>query len=316
MSSTPTLNKHTALGFQLQPLEGTEVSDDILWVPFNSTLDFKIKTNRTQYRQADYSDYLHLLYSEGTWFEGGAPITLIPDATVITALHTWITARDSYNQGRFASVFMYDDARGIRAAMDVKVTEAMYRFEKGGLVGLELNLLGKKPGAASPAVNMPTARRTGPFLWKETAVTFDYGGVGALAATVDIESAEVRIDNHVEGAAEGMRITATSGQYPQKLYNIAGIDCTGSFSRDFLDSNVYDQFVLAAEDDFDTDTDGGIQFVMTRGGVTATLLVNRFQYIGDHGGDPSGSNEGRMVDSVEWQGLGNDAGTVAPLTLS
>jgi len=307
------LEKHCAFGFQIQDVEGTEKSDNVLWVPFRDTLDFKLQINKEEYRQADYNDYLHLLYSSGVWFEGGAPITLVPDATLWSSLMSWIQDRDSYNQGKFASVYMYDPVRGIRSVVDVKVREAAIAFEKGGPVTLELSLLGKRPGSATPEVSMHT--RVGPYLWKETAVTIDVGGVGSLSSTVDIESAEVRLDEHVEDAAEGLRITATNGQYPQKLYNVAGESCTGSLSRDFVDSSIYDVFESLADNNFSTDYDASIQFVMSRGGITATVLVNRMQWT-THTGDPGGTNEGRIPESLEWIGLGSDDGTTGPVTLS
>lgn len=312
--SNPALNKLTAFGFQVQDDEGTEASNSILWVPFNDTLDFKLRTNMEPYRQGDYNDYLHLIYSTGQWFEGGLPISLIPDATVIAALFSWITTRDSYNQGKFASCYIFDTTRRFRSAIDVKVQEATFRFEKGGLVRLDLQCVGKKPGTATPTISYPAGRRTGPFLWRETQVDLNTGG-SSLAENVDIESAEVRINNFVEDAAAGMRITDTNGQYPQKLYNVGGIDCTGSFSRDFLDTAVYDAFRAQAGNTFGTTYDAQVRFVMARGGVSATLMVNRLQFT-DHSADPNGTNEGRLVEDVPWQGLGSDDGETAPVTLT
>lgn len=314
MASTPTLNKLTAFGFQLQDAEGIEKNNAVLWVPFNDTLDFKLRTNMEPYRQSDYNDYLHLIYSTGQWFEGGLPISLIPDAAVLTPLFQWITKEGSYNQGLFASCYIYDTARTIRAAMDVKVREATFRFEKGGVVRLDLQCVGKKPGTGTPTISYAAGRRTGPFLWRETQVYLNTGGA-SLTENVDIEGAEVRIDRLLEDAAAGLRITGTNGQYPQKLYNLGGINCTGSFSRDFLNSAVYDTYLAQANDIFGTTYDAQVRFVMTRGGVTATLTVNRLQFT-DHTADPNGSNEGRIVEDVQWQGLGSDDGATAPVTLA
>lgn len=307
-----TLEKRTAFGFQIQGSKGSEISTDVLWVPFNDNLDFKLRTNPTDYRQADYNDYLHLMYSSGVWAEGGIPMSCNPDATVITSLLSWIQTRDTYNQGKWASVFLYDPVRGTRAFMDVKVREAVFRFTKGEPVRLDLQLVGLSDGADSPTVVMDN--REGPFLWWETAVTYDYGGAGSLSSTVDIEAAEVRIDNMLHDPADGLRITDTS-IHPQQLYNIGDIDCSGSFSRDFLDSNVYTAWINQASAPFITTYDGGIQFILTRGGASITILVNRFQYT-DHDAPYAGSNEGRVVEAAEWRGLGSDDGATAPITLS
>lgn len=312
--SNPALNKLTAFGFQLQDTEGTEASNSVLWVPFNDSLDFKLRTNMEPYRQADYNDYIHLIYSTGQWFEGGIPISLVPDAAVLTPLFQWITTRTSYNQGKFASVYIYDTTRGMRSAVDVKIREAAFRFEKGGLVRLDLQCVGKKPGSATPAIDYPAGRRTGPFLWRETQVNLNKGGA-SLTECFDIEGAEVRVDNLMEDAAAGLRITDTNGQHPQKLYNVGGINCTGSFSRDFLDTGVLDMFKAQANDTFGTTYDAQVSFVMARGAVTATLTVNRLQFT-DHSADPNGSNEGRLVEEVPWQGLGSDDGVTAPITLA
>jgi len=312
--SYPALEKLTAFGFQLQTEEGTEVADDVLWVPFNDALDFKLQTNMEPYRQGDYNDYLHLMFSTGQWFEGGVPVSLIPDVTVLTDLFAWITTRDSYNQGKWASVYMYDTTRGIRSVVDVKVREATFRFEKGGIVRLDLALVGKKPGTESPTISFAEGRRTGPFLWRETQVSLNTGGA-SLTETVDIEAAEVRIDNMVEEPAEGLRITDSNGQYPQKLYNVGAINCTGSFSRDFLDTSVYDAYKSQAGNTFGTTYDAQVQFILTRGAVSATLTVNRLQYT-EYAADPSGTNEGRITEEVSWQALGSDDGSTAPLTLS
>lgn len=309
----PALNKLTAFGFQLQTEEGTEASDSVLWVPFNDSLDFKLRTNMEPYRQGDYNDYIHLIYSTGQWYEGGIPISLIPDAAVLTPLFQWITTRDSYNQGKFASVFIYDTTRGMKSAVDVKVREATFRFEKGGLVRLDIQCVGKKPGSATPTINYPAGRRTGPFLWRETQVDLNKGGA-SLTETTDIESAEVRLDNIVEDAAAGLRITDTNGQYPQKMYNVGGINCTGSFSRDFIDTGIYDVLLSQANDVFGSTYDAQVRFVMARGGVTATLTVSRLQFT-DYAADPNGTNEGRIAEDVSWQGLGSEDGATAPVTL-
>lgn len=309
----PTLEKHTAFGFQIQSAEGSEVYDSVLWVPFNDTLDFKLRTNRTPYRQADYNDYLHMLYSGGIWAEGGAPVSFIPDATVWAALKSWLMDRDAYNQGKFASVYIYDTARGIRAFKDVKVREFAFRFTRGEPVRLDLQLVGKGPGSGNPTPDL-SGRRIGPFLWKETVVEIDYGGLGSMSVSVDIEGAEVRGDNMIHTPEEGMRITSTVNG-PVRLYNIGGQNVTGSFTRDFVDSTVYDIFVALGSDDFGTTYDGQLKFTLTRGGVSAEILVNRFQ-LTDHAADPAGTNEGRIVETVEWQGLGSTDGATAPLTLT
>lgn len=319
----PTLEKHTAFGFQIQAEEGTAISDNVLWCPFNDTLDFKLQGNREVYRQADMNDYLHLIYSTGVWFAGGAPIILQPVAGTLDAMIDWLTTRDSYNQAKWASCYLYDDARGLRGVMDAKIREATIRLAKGTPVALELQIAAKKPTTEAPT---PTVTDTGgPYLWRETTFDIDFGGAGSMSTIIDIEASDIRIDENLEDPAEGLRLTAAQGHFPQKLYNIGMYEATGSFSRDFLDTAVYDVWkALCGADpadandvplDFSTSVDAQINYLLSRGGISFNLLVNRCQYM-DHSADPAGSNVGRIVEAVEWQALGSDDGNTAPITLT
>lgn len=310
MAMTPGLSKHTAFGFQLQTVEGTEASDDVLWIPVDGTVDLKKRGNRTFPRQADYQEGQHLHYSAGEWADGSVPFTLVPDATVLADLMEWIVDRDSYNQGALATVYKYYE-RGntgvYESFIDCKVREATISLEKGRPVGLSLSVVGRKPGVATPTVTMKTI--TGPFLWKETEVKASYGGE-VLAKVLDIERAEIRIDNRVEDPGEGLRLVSDSdgGTYPVHIYNLAAAEITGSLTRDFITDAISTAFSQQVGDDFGSTYDAALKFTLARSGVSMVVDVNRVQWM-EPGPDFPGDNETRLTQDVEWRSLWEDTAT-------
>lgn len=304
----PALNKHTLFGFALQSTEGTAITTGLTWIPTTDRTDFAFQGNIQDFRQADYTNYQHLVYSSGAWWEGGWPISLQPVDGSLTNLVTWITSRPHYNQGRFATVVL-DDSLQARYAYDVKVATATFSFRKGEPINCTLQLIGKRTGSSC---TLSTPNTGGPYLWSDTAVTTgDYGDT--LSSDVNFESLEITIDNHVEAAEEGFRLTAAN--YPTRLYNIAGIDCFGSFDRDYVDTTWYDGYIAQIAAPFATTSNAAITAVLTRGGQALTFTMPRvIQKMVRR--EPDGSNEGRIVEGIDFKALGSDDGNTAPITLS
>jgi hypothetical protein len=304
------LNKHSLFGFQIQESEGVQASNAIIWTPFNDTMDFSRKATLEMYSQADGTDYNHLMFNSGQWYDGAAPIALIPTSGTIAALIDWIQTRDAYNQGKFATVYLYQRDTGVnQAIVDTKVRTATFRFEKRRPVMLSLDLVGKTPGT-TPAVGV--CDTGGPYLWSEAVVTQDLD-IGSLSETVDMETIEVTIDNKVQDATEGMRIT--SGVTPAHIYNTGDINCTGRFTVDYTDATLFNLFTQQLNYDFSIEGDVQLNIALARSAISLNLLVNRLKFT-EWRGNPNGTNDGIIPQEITWQGLGSDDGTVPPITLS
>lgn len=320
LTSRPSLSKHARFGFQLQAQEGVEISDDVIWVPFTDTLDFfDIVANMEVFRQADYTGYDHLMFSAGQWFDGNAPMGLFPltpVATVLTPLVDWIQSRDVYNQGEFATVFLRDE-QGIRSVVDTKVAEATVTVTKGRPITFVLRLVGKSPGTDTPSASPYTG---GPYIWQDGVIQVDFSpyGAGVLATDQEFESLEIRIDNVVEDAGEGLRIT--SGFNPRRLYNLSGIRATGTATRDYIDSNLYNQFLLQIADTFGTTADAALSLTLSRGGAQILFNLPRVRWTAVRQVAP-GDNESRRITNVDFTALGSDigdppTGASPPITLT
>ena len=315
---TPGLSKDTAFGFQLQTTEGTQASNSIIWIPVDGTVDFRHRANRTFHRQADYVEGEHLHYSAGEWAQGGFGFILMPNATVLTALLSWIMDRDDYNQGALASVYKlsrWGNTYRRECWIDCKVEEARISLEKGRPLSLALSLVGRKPGTFA---GTPTMTPGAPLLWKETYAQISMGGE-ALALTRDLERAEIVINNDVESPAEGLRLCYDDdgGKYPAHIYNKGAAIVSGSLTRDFVDDDLGAAFISQVGDDFGSTYDGTLKFTVARGGVGFELTVNRCQWLdGADGPDYPGSNDSRLTLGVDFHALMSDDGTTAPIEYS
>jgi len=304
------LNKHVLFGFQVQTTKGVQASDNIIWTPFSDTFDFNFRPNIEVFRQADNTDYEHLAYSRGHWWEGTAPVTIVPTAGTITELIDWIQTRDAYNQGKWASVYcLHRDVNVVKASYDVKVRRATLRLEKGNPAAFSLELAGLNTGT-SPSVG--TCATGGPYLWNEATIEQDLGA-GSYSPTADMELIEITLDNNLEDPADGLRIT--SGNTPQQLYNVAGVSCTGRIERDFVDNSYHALYLNQADSNFSDTYDAALRITLTRGGVTITLELPRVKFT-DWVANPSGTNEGRIREEITFVALGSDDGATAPIVLS
>ena len=109
----------------------------------------------------------------------------------------------------------------------------------------------------------------------------------------------------VEDPAEGLRLMA--GRHPQQLYNLSGLRCRGMISRDFVDSDVYADFAAGQE--------AALTVELTRGANVASISLPRVLYTESDLGLP-GSHEQRVVETVQFVGLGSVDGLTPPVVLA
>jgi len=318
LTTGPSLSKHARFGFALQSEEGVaeESAENVNWVPWNDTLDFARVGNVETYRQADYTDYDHLVFSSGQWFEGGVPVALQAVEASLDDLITWITDRSTmgYNQGRFATVFILDQYQS-REILDVKVREAVITLVKRQVVSLTLDLVGKEPVTPynGPEPDVVTG---GPYIYQEATLSADVGGIGSLSVDYDFEEIEVRINNVLEDPGEGMRLDGSF--YPRTLYNLGGPDVSGRFVRDIPEkqgSDFFTKWIASLADTFGTTYDGALRISLARGGVTLQLDMPRVRWM-DPRSDLPGDNRSRIQVTSDWLALGSDDGATPPITLT
>jgi hypothetical protein len=311
--SPSVLSKHTAFGFGLQTAYGTETAGTVYWLPVNNRITYKKVANRQYPTQADYADSDRLQYSGGQWYEGDIPFSFIPTSAALTALLSWIFDRDSYNQGKVASVYKYWEAgggHGHEASIDVLVSRATFGFDKGRWNGLTLSLIGRAPGAAAGLTPTMTSRG-GPYLWSDTQLTVSYGGEDA-AVDLDIDALSIVVDNLVERPEEGLRFNNSVN--PLRIDNLGGPRVTGTIGRGFVNTDINDAFDAQVGDPFARDHDGSLSVVCSRESVVVTLAVNGVQW-NDPGPDYEGNNDTKIKqDGVPFHALSSLDGATACIT--
>ena len=310
------LAKHTAIGFALQSSFGTEAAGTVYWLPFEGNVDYKLHANKQYPTQADYNTAGdHLQYSAGAWFEGNIPFIFTPSTSAVTDMLKWIFDRDSYNRGRYASVYKYgvfpDGSLFQESSMDVMVRDATFKFTKGRPVTLIPNLIGRAPGSKTPSVSMAT--QSGPFLWSDVTATVSYGGETA-AADLDLEDAEIRIDNLVTTGEDGLRFDGSA--YPALLENHGAARVTGSVTRGFVDDVITAAFLNQVAAPFTHTDEGSLSFAIARGSTTITIDVNGVDW-GDVGPDFQGNNDTKIMQGgVPFKALASDDGATGPISYS
>lgn len=314
VGSTSVLSKHTAFGFGLQAAYGTEAAGTIYWLPVNNRFTYKRVANRQYPTQADYAEQDRLQYSGGQWFEGDLPFIFTPSADAMTDLLAWIFDRDSYNQGRVASVYKYWEGptgAHYESSIDVKITRCGFRFERGRPVMIAPTAVGRMPGAATPAFSMAT--RGGPYLWEDATLEAAYNG-GAAAADLDIEALDFTVDNLVERPEEGLRFDGSP--YPMRIDNTGGARVTGTIGRGFVDMQLMDAFAAQIGTSFGRSNDGALALSIARGGVTVGFGINGIQW-NDPGPDFEGNNDTKIKqDGVAFHALSSLDGKTACISYS
>lgn len=297
------LAQEGAFGFGLQTQKGTRVAPTV-WLPLMHGAGAPSDTLRWQKNyvtldMADHNEYESRYYSVGEWAEGKLTVPLVPGA--LTALLSWVQDRDADGQGKWASLVV-DCVNEVKQVTDAKVRRMVLEFAKGQPVICTLEIAAlKMESGTTPSVTMPTAA---PYLYREATVQLAKGG-GALAEDVDCERVRLVIDNMVDDPAEGLRLT--NSQYPQQLYNVGGVRCRGTISRDFVDNAIYADFAAGEE--------AALALDLVRGASTASVTVPRVLYTESELGLP-GSHEQRIVETVQFVALGSLDGLTPPVVLA
>ncbi len=297
------LAQEGSFGFSIQAQKGVYEAPST-WLPLVKRSggrgeEIVLQRNITLLDMADRNAFQSLYYSAGEWAEGEVAVPMIPGS--LSALLSWIQDRDSEAQGRWASVVV-DCVNSVKKLTDAKVRRATVSLVKGQPVicTLDVGAL-KMESGTSPAPTLPTAV---PYIFREATVEIATGG-GALAEDINCERIDIVIDNSVEAMAEGMRVTEDTA--PQQMYNLAGVRCWGSFSRDFVDEAVYADFASGQE--------AALAVTLARGAASAVISLPRLVYTGSDMGLP-GSHDQRIVERVEFVALGSFDGVTAPVALT
>jgi len=296
------LAQEGAFGFGLQTEQGVYVAPSV-WLPLMSDGQrgetLKWHKNYVTLDMADTNDFESRYFSVGEWVEGQITVPLIPGS--LTALLSWIQDRDQDNQGKWASLVV-DCVNEVKQVTDAKVRRVSINMTKGEPVTCTLDVVALKMASGVPAaVNMPTAA---PYLYREAGVEIAVGGED-LEEDVACEQIRLVIENMIEDAAEGLRLVG--GVNPRHLYNLSGVRCRGALSRDFVDSALYADFAAGQE--------AALRIELTRGASTATISLPRVLYTESDLGLP-GSHEQRIVETVQFVGLGSVDGLTAPVVLA
>ena len=293
-------------GFKLQVAKGTYVAPDT-WLPLLALpagrgqpglRGLSQHHNVVVLNMADRNAYQSKYFSAGQWVEGSICVPVIPGA--VGNLLSWVQTRDTDGQGAWASVLM-DCVHAVKKITDCKVRRARLRFRKGREVDciLDLGALLMEAGSAtSPSI--PTAA---PYVFTEASVQLVKGGQ-PLAGDVHCERVVIDIDNLVEEPAEGMRLRESTA--PLQLYNLAGVRCTGVLERDFVDSDLYDDFLSG--------TEAALTITLQRGVDTCTVTLPRLVYEADST-DLPGVGDERIVEMVAFRALGSLDGATGPVTV-
>ncbi|MFO7948227.1 MAG: hypothetical protein R6V19_15605 [Armatimonadota bacterium] len=288
-----------SFGFAIQTEKGSFLTPDT-WLPvIDDQETVQLQRNLMTLDMADTMAYETKYLSAGEWVEGQIMVPLVPGS--LTNLFSWMQDRDSDNQGKWASVLL-DCVNETKKIRDAKIRKATVDFVKGRPVTCALDIVARHIESGSAATpNMPTAA---PYVYQEASVELATGG-GALASDINCEAIRLEIDNMLEDGADGMRLN--SSIEPGELYNTAGRRARGAFSRDFVDSAVYSDFLDGQE--------GALSIELTRGANVATITLPRILYTESDLGLP-GSHEKRIVETVQFAALGSSDGITPPVTLA
>lgn len=306
----PALNKYGIGGFYVQT--GHRVAPATsgwTWLPFVDEPTFKWQPNPETLDQADRIHHDHLIYSNVQYYSGGISFYLMPGQ--VSQLLDWVQTRDEYNQGKWASVVLWNYDEGSRHkvfASDVKVTRAEFVIEQNSPVRCNLDLvgisdgLGNGPTLATDWDASITDAEIAPYINRETVFTFD-AEEDDLAQSYDIRNCTITIDNQVQAPEDGVRFNGSASPY--RLYNEGGIRCTGSFARDYVDSDCYDAFVdMYTQADWYSNTRyGALAVTLTRGGTAFSLTMMKLAY-NDHAPGMRGSRSGILVETLDFIAMG------------
>lgn len=296
------LSHQGAFGFALQQSRGDFAAPDN-WLPLierpgqGPADTVSLHKNYAPLDLADMRAYQTSYVSAGEWVEGSLRFPLVPGA--LSDLFAWIQERDADNQGRWASAVI-DCVHEVKKITDLKVRRATFDLVIGEPVVCALEVAGLTlESGATPSPTLPTAP---PYLFREATVNLTVGGTPGEDA--HCERIRIIIETGLEEPAAGLRLVP-SGR-PVQLYNLCGVRARGAFSRDFVDSAVYSDFLAGAE--------AALSVTLARGQAEAQIVLPRLLQVRDHLGLP-GSHEQRIVEEVEFLALGSVDGATPPVVL-
>lgn len=305
----PTLERNCVFGFGLQTGQGLPKTSGLTWIPLRGETDFSRNPNLEAVDQADGYGYDRLMHSQGIWIEGGAGLSVQPVSGSLANLISWMVDRDSYGQGRWATVVLANP-RVRDVYQDVKVGTSALRLNAGRPLDLELRLMGIRP-MSNPTISLGAIQDGAPYTFDETTVRVDWDASGSVgSAEKTIKTLEINIDNLLQSGEEGLRL---GGLYMETLYNNGDPVVTGSFTRDYVDptTEVMDPFELWLAQMVNPSSDAynaQMQVDLTRGGVTMSLQMKnmRFRKVNQ---PAKGTRRGTMTQTVEFLALACADGT-------
>ena len=288
------LSQEGAFGFGIQTKQGEYVAPSV-WLPLIGPGDaIRWKKNYVTLDLADGNDYQSSYCSAGEWAEGTITVPMIPGS--LTSLLSWFQDRDQDNQGKWASLLL-DCVHEVKQITDAKVRRVTIDLLRGQPVVCTIDVVALKIGSgAAAAVTMPTAT---PYCFDDASFEIAAGG-GALAAADAVEHLQITLDNMVEDPLANRRKSIS-------LSNLAGVRCCGSLSRDFIDTVLYADFAAGHET--------AVFVSLRRGACAASIALPRVLYTESDLGLP-GSHEKKIIETVQFIGLGSTDGLTAPVVLA
>lgn len=288
------LTQEGAFGIGLQTSCGEPVAPTV-WLPLmrdgETPNGLRLRKNYVTLDMGDINYFESRYFSVGEWTEGHLIVPMVPGS--MTALLAWIQDRDQDNQGKWASL-LCDHVNAVAHITDAKVQRARIVFRQDAPVLCHLDVLAKKYGNTSArAVTMPTPN---PYLFREATMELATAGGQLEDDEGRIEGLEIIIDNMIEDPARSHR-----------LYNLAGVRCRGKMYRDFVDSAVHEDFMAGQE--------AALRVELVRGASVCSIMLPRVLYTENELPLPN-SHERRIVQAVDFVGLGSLDGLTAPVVLS
>jgi hypothetical protein len=276
-------HKEPKIGFALQTALGIPASTATDVFPLPEGTDFAPEwTYETYENNAGNYEETHYFIS-GFVAQGGLKIPLVPGFLMDADLCSWIFGDTEANlnavgrtpviQYPYATIWQYLGNGITRRYPNVKVTGGNLTIERGQPVYLTINPIG---GTEPDAVGTIPAYGAADY-WDGTPYHSDsafiqlgaYGGAAAVDEYTRTHSLD--FDNRLLDAGDAPRITYRRGPGFYAIPNTAGCKWTGSFSRDYIDTN----FIVIAEN---PTYEGQYTLTMEQGASVGVLSFPRILY--------------------------------------
>ncbi len=280
-----------SFGFALQNEKGSFVTPDT-WLPTLATENpLALRRSYNVYRDRDSGADRY--NATGKWADGSLLVPLVPG--VIVKLLSWIQDRDSYSQGKWASLLV-DNGGGVLKVRDAKVRTATFRLRPGEPVLCELDIAGlhAERGECYNLVMPPAA----PYIYKEAEMEVATGGGKLEPATLG--EVTVAVNNMIQDKMDDV---------PMALANHAGVRVLGTINRKLGDSAIYADFADGEE--------AAMLIELCRGANSLSLCLPRILYVRrDAACHPHWNSTPHLSEHVAFLGLGSTDGQTPPITLA